>query len=175
MHVSKAQSNFCFVNPQMASSAGSRPPSNDQCGLRRLVAPSRQRTTKKARRRKNRTPRPATNNIKMVIAVTPPCARDLAHVAQCWDIDRKDRLRHQRAAGLMVTLTTQVRQIRAEPPTRRTSKVWETCEQRCGDDAGLSFVNPEGRTDLRRNDNAVQLSTRFSQGPRKHSRAEPQP
>ena len=139
-----------------------------------FVAPGRQRTTNKPHHSKKRTPRPTTNRIKMVIAVISSCARDSAHVAQCWNIDRKDRLRHQRAAGLMVTLTTQVRQIRAEPPTRRTSKVWETCEQRCGDDAGLSFVNPEGRTDLRRNDNAVQLPTRFSQGPRKHSGVEPQ-
>lgn len=114
-----------------------------------FVAPGRQRTTNKSHRSKKRTLRPTTSRIKMAIAVILLCARDSANVAQCWDIDRKERLRHQRAAGLMVTFTTQARQIRAEPPTRTISKVREARAQRCGDDAGLSSVNPQGRTDLR--------------------------
>ena len=140
-----------------------------------FVAPGRQRTTNKPHHSKKRTPRPTTNRIKMVIAVISSCARDSAHVAQCWDIDRKDRLRHQRAAGLMVTFSTQVRQIRAEPPTRSASKVFVTCEEICGDDAGLSSVDPQRRTDPRRNDSAVQLPTRFSQGPRTHCGVKHQP
>jgi len=57
-----------------------------------FVAPGRQRTTIQIWRGKRRRPRPATSITKMTKAVISSCVKDSASVAQCWNIDRKDRL-----------------------------------------------------------------------------------
>ena len=91
------------------------------------VAPGHRRTLIKPRRTERTRINAHWNISTMFIAEAPSCERDLAHVVQCWDEERKHRPRPQRASDLTFTLTTEAGQIRAETPKIKRFQSLGTC------------------------------------------------